>query len=285
VQAQGVPVFYCDHNFIVTALQEPEHYKDHLRQLVANGVVMFVLSPSHWIEAAEDDDAARATAKADFMDSLRPRWLYERRAVQRKEVADAFFRFANIPADGPQMIGAVSDVIADLAGQPAHRDSRAFVAHLRGIGGEHPLEQSLRQAFETNQANTNHFRAGRLTPDLIQRTESLYIRQLLPTQTPAGVVIDADTKNRFLNSCQQTDFPSLTLEARATHDNWNEGRQLNRNNFMDQQHLIALPYVEFFITDDLRLRGLIARISAGLPFQVAALLTRADFDLRFPPNP
>ena len=46
--------------------------------------------------------------------------------------------------------------------------------------------------------------------------------------------------------------------------------------------MMALPYVEYFVTDDARLRGLIGRISVGLPFPIAALLTKAEFDLRYP---
>src|SRR6266567_6798563 len=44
---------------------------------------------------------------------------------------------------------------------------------------------------------------------------------------------------------------------------------MNRNNFMDQQHLMALPYVDFFLTDDTNLRAMIGRISPGLPFPIA----------------
>jgi hypothetical protein len=121
-----------------------------------------------------------------------------------------------------------------------------------------------------------------MTLAIVQKTERLYIEQLLPTETPSGVVIDTDSKNRFLNACQLTDFPCLALETRATHDNWREDRQLNRNNFMDQQHLMALPYVDFFVTDDGRLRTLIARISVGLPFPIATLLSKVEFDLRYP---
>lgn len=123
-----VPLIYCDHNFIVTAHQGPDVYKDHLRRLVASGAVTVVLSPTHWIEAAEDNDAARGIAKADLMDSLETRWLHNRRTIQRREVSHAFFRFARIPIEAPQMIGDVRAVIADLAGEPGHRDSRALSA-------------------------------------------------------------------------------------------------------------------------------------------------------------
>jgi hypothetical protein len=277
-----MPRVFCDLNFIVTAHQGPENYKQHLRQLATTGTVTFVLSPFHWVEAAEDNDPARAAAKADFMDSLQASWLYERIAVQRKEVATAFFQFLQIPHNSPQMIAPVGDIIADLAGQQAQRSSRDFVAHLRGVGPNHPLEQSIRQAFESNRVNTERFRARKLNPAFLRRMERLLIQRLLPTQTPAGLAIDETSKQQFLNSCQLTNFPALALETKATYDSWQLQRQMTRNNFMDQQHLMALPYVDFFLTDDTRLRALVGRISPGLTFPIATLLTKAEFDLRYP---
>ena len=277
-----MPLIFCDLNFIVTAHQGPDAYKGHLKQLAATGTVTFVLSPMHWVDAAEDNDAVRRTAKADFMDSLDARWLYDRRGIQRREVALSFFQFLLVPCDTPQMIAPLRDVIADLAGRPAERNSRDFVAHLSSVGESHPLKRSLNDNFETNRVNGGQFRAGQFTSAFLQRIERIYIQQLLPAQTPAGVVIDENSKERFVNSYQLTDFPAFALETRATHDSWQQQRQMNRNNFIDQQHLMALPYVEYFVTDDVGLRGLIARISAGLPFPIASLLTKAEFDVRYP---
>ena len=277
-----MPLIFCDQNFIITAHQGSDAYKDHLRQLAAAGTVAFVLSPMHWIEAAEDNDVGRGTAKADFMDSLNAQWLYDRRGIQRKEVAVAFFRFLRVPSIPPQMIGSVRDVIADLAGHPAERNSRDFVTHLRTIGQNHPLERSLRENLESNRVNGDRFRTGQFTPAFLQRIERVYVETLLPTQTPGGVVVDQDSKNRFLNAFDLTDFPAFAVETRATHDSWREQRQMSRNNFMDLQHMMALPYVDYFVTDDARLRALIGRIWADLPFRIAALLTKGEFDVQYP---
>jgi hypothetical protein len=51
---------------------------------------------------------------------------------------------------------------------------------------------------------------------------------------------------------------------------------------MDQQHTMALPYVTHFITGDGGLRRVIGRISTDMPFPIAALLTKAEFDLLYP---
>ncbi len=189
-----MPFVFCDLNFIVTAHQGPDAYKQHLQQLAGAGTVTFVLSPMHWVEAAEDADPVRGAAKADFMDSLLARWICERRCVQRKEATAAFFRFLRVHADPPQMIGSIVDVIADLTGVQAERNSRGFIAHLRTIGQNHPLERNLQQALDTNRVNGDRFRAGQLDANFLRRIEKLYIEGLLPTQTPAGVVIDGDSK-------------------------------------------------------------------------------------------
>lgn len=277
-----MPLVFCDVNFIVTAHQGAEAYKDHLMRLSAAGTVNFVLSPMHWVEAAEDNDAARAASKSDFMDSLQASWLYERLSIQKKEVASAFFRFLRIQAAQPQMITTVRDVIADLVGYPAELNSRDFVEHLRGIGPAHPLERSFQQAFESNRVNGERFHNRTLTQPFLRRMERLLIQRLLPDQTPARVMIDETTKQQFLSSCQLTDFPALALEARSTYDSWRLRRHMNRNNFMDQQHTMALPYVAYFVTDDNGLRALIGRISAGLPFPIAALLRKVEFDALYP---
>ncbi len=172
------------------------------------GVVTFVLSSFHWAEAAEDADPVRGRAKADFMDFLLAPWIFERRSLQRKETTAKFFRFLKVQADPPQMIDSVVDVIVDLAGLQAERHSRDFVAHLRIIGQNHPLEQSLQQAFDSNRVNGERFRAGKLRPDFLRRMEKRYIRGLLPAQTPAGIFIDGDSKRQFLDGSHLTDFPA-----------------------------------------------------------------------------
>jgi hypothetical protein len=278
-----MPLVYCDSNFIITAAQGPEPYKAHLRQLSSTGVVTFVLSPFLWVDLAEDANVARAEATADFIDSLGAQWIRERRNIEGKEVVAAFFRYVHIPLEDAQMVVSFRDVIADLAGRPGDRPSRDFVAHLRGIGQNHPLKENLDKGFATNQKNTTDYNKGTFTPEFRRRVETEYVRQLLPARTPAGLEIDLGSKRAFLDAQQLTDFPSLCLETRGTYDNWDTGRQLTRNNFIDQQHVMALPYVDFFVTDDGRLTTLIGRIVNGVPFRCATVITQAQFDCLYPP--
>jgi hypothetical protein len=276
------PLTYCDSNFVITAHDAPQDYKTHLSELASGGSVKFVLSPWHWREMAQDADHARGTSVADFCDSLDPVWLYDRRTIQKKEVSAAFSKFANIPAAPPAMLGDVADIIYDLAGTKAYRNCRSFVEHLRNIGTNHPMEKSFKNAFDANQKNTADFLAGKLTPQLHAKIERLYIQGLMPATTSAGIVIDNSTKNAFLSSYKLTDLPATALETKITRENWVLKRQLNQNNFLDQFHLMALPYVDLFITNDDKLSRLMKRAVAGMPFRTAEIVTKDEFDARFP---
>jgi hypothetical protein len=46
---------------------------------------------------------------------------------------------------------------------------------------------------------------------------------------------------------------------------------------------MAVPYVDLFITNDDKLSRLIKRVVKGVPFRAAEVLTKDEFDARFPP--
>jgi hypothetical protein len=271
---------YCDNNFVIEAHDGPEEYKAQLRSLSSKNEVKFVLSPWHWREMARGD-TARGNSLADFCDSLDPAWLHDRRTIQKKEVAYAFYRFANIQADPPVMVGDISEIIYDLVGTKAYRNCRVFVEHLRGIGPKHPIEVTFKSALRASQKNGWLFRAGKLTPKLLAYFERLYIQGLLPSTTPAGLILDEGTKREFLNSYTLTTCPATALESEITQDNWAFNRQLNQNNFLDQQHAMALPYVDLFITDDEKFSRLMTRAVNKMPFRAARVLMKTEFDERF----
>jgi hypothetical protein len=144
------------------------------------------------------------------------------------------------------------------------------------------MEKTFKNAFDANQKNTADFLAGRLTPQFLASVERLYIQGLMPATTPAGIAIDNSTKSAFLASYKLTDLPATALETKITHENWKYKRHLNQNNFLDQLHVMALPYVDLFITNDDKLSRLMKRAVTGMPFRTAEILTKSEFDTRFP---
>lgn len=144
------------------------------------------------------------------------------------------------------------------------------------------METTFKKAFEANQKNTEDFLAGKLTPQFLTKVERLYVQGLLPATTPAGIAIDEATRRAFLSSYKLADFPATALETKITHENWAFKRHLNQNNFLDQLHIMALPYVDLFITNDNKLSRLMKRAVDGMPFRTGEVLTKDEFDPRVP---
>jgi hypothetical protein len=172
-----MPFVYCDHNFVITAHDESEEYKKSLRALGASSSATFVLSPWHWQEMAQDKNHERGVSVADFSDSLNSSWLYERIAIQRKEVTYSFCNFVGISVKAPVMVGGVRDVFHDLAGKWVDRASRSVVAHLRNGS---LIKETLSKEYENNQKNIANFKAGNATPQLMKAVERKYVELLLP---------------------------------------------------------------------------------------------------------
>jgi hypothetical protein len=56
----------------------------------------------------------------------------------------------------------------------------------------------MRLAFVANNKNIELFRKKKLTSAVAAKVQRLCIRQLLPDQTPAGLLIDEATKDNFM---------------------------------------------------------------------------------------
>src|SRR5437868_2845954 len=67
-----------------------------LKNAISSQKRLFILSSWHWIEGARTKDVTKAIALGEFMDSLSPAWLLERRDLQRLEVENDFFAFCGI---------------------------------------------------------------------------------------------------------------------------------------------------------------------------------------------
>jgi len=278
-----MPLIYCDQNYVVTAHSGSEAYKGKLCSLAANGVATFVLSPWHWREMARDADHQRGDSVANFCDSLRPSWLLDRIAVQRREVAHGLYKFVGIQTPPPVMVGDVRDVFHDLTGKWTDRASRSVVARLRNdTAAGQIMDGVLSKGQEGNQKNIADFKSGKATLALLKKVERQYVELMLPSTTPSGIEIDNGTKQKFLDAMQIADFPAIAIAMQMMKDRWNTSRQLKSNDALDQQHAMALPYVDFFITDDIGLRKIIQRVVASMAkFRVAKLLTKSDFDAQF----
>src|SRR5690242_12008069 len=94
------PRIYLDQNAVIYLYEESlkaPASRERLSQTIVDEKIRITLSPWHWVETARTKDLAKALPLAEFMDSLRPVWLRDRRDLERIEVENQFFKFAGIP--------------------------------------------------------------------------------------------------------------------------------------------------------------------------------------------
>lgn len=280
-----MPLVYCDHNFIINAYESPPKYHDRLRESITLGRATLVLSSWHWLEMARDKDHHRGRDIANFCDSLNSLWLHDRVIIQRGEVEEAFFKSIGVSYIKSPVWGSLAEIIAERSGASTRKavgiSTSQLVEHMQSLGRDHPLEVALRENFEKQKQNRASYKRGEATPAKTKEMDEAYIRGLLPRQTPAGLLIDQGSKRRFLQVSQGDDFPSIAVENAVTFDGWRTGRSLGDREFRDRQHAIAIPYVDYFVTDDVVLTAILKRIQPLLRFTSAKIITRPEFDATF----
>jgi hypothetical protein len=280
-----MPLVYLDYNFIATAHDSPGTYKKRLRE--AAGRLTFVLSRWHHVEMARDEDEYRAYSVADFVDSLEPKWLYDRRSLHLRELKTQLFNSGIWYEIGPPM-GTLREMLADLRNtlpSPTPAQSANLVREFRQLGKEHDVAKSLRKNYENQKENRQDYCNGTITPFDFPRLDRAVIRGFmkegLSPNTPSP--FDARLINEFSSTCKKELLRSIALEIAVSRDAWKNNRALSENEFIDLQHMIALPYVDVFVTDDCRLKKIVQRVVPRLPFRTAEITGKAEFDRRLLP--
>jgi hypothetical protein len=85
-----MPLSYLDQNALIALgvkARKPE-FREKLNYALESGALSVVVSTWHLIEAANTRNIESAIELAEFIDSLRPAWLMERRDAQRFEVEE-----------------------------------------------------------------------------------------------------------------------------------------------------------------------------------------------------
>jgi len=275
---------YCDQNFLIGIGKETSKYKKRFHRLVAAGKISLVVSLYHWLEMARGSNPANGLALADFVDSLNPLWLRERRILQRQEIAACFFSWLNIQYQKPNPLTSRAELISDLSGAPIAKTqtcrSRDFVLQLQlSAQSRAAINQPYREAAQWRQGIAKGLKKGTLTNVQIQKTNKAYIRGLLPTNTPAGIAVDSGTRQKFLNEMEVQNFPCIAVDFAIDTDGWRAVPHLNWKTFIDQFHVIsAFAYVDLIATDDGSLTTMLHRIKPSLKFPTACPITKERFD-------
>src|ERR1035441_4476220 len=273
-------LIYCDQNCLIDLAAEPQDYQDRLKSVIGRRV-RFVMSPWHWVEMASNANEERLIDLAVYAEFLAPMWALDRRSIQRNEVHSRFYSFLGIPYAPPQGIGTLIEAAQDLIGTPI-RDGQTYtsVDFARGLWrNREPVLDAHKQNMEARATNLQRRKKQKMPTELMLRLFRRTVSDLLPVATPAGLVIDGESRRKFLEQIQRDDIPTLAVEFAMFEDEVRLGAALGFQSFADAQHVIlALPRVDVFVTSDNTLRNRINRIRGRLGFPTAEVATKKELD-------
>jgi hypothetical protein len=92
-------------------------FRKKLDSSLESGALSVVVSTWHLIETANTKNLAGATELAEFIDSLKPAWLLERRDAQKLEVEEDFCGFLKVQCPAKPRVTTRSAVVAALNGE------------------------------------------------------------------------------------------------------------------------------------------------------------------------
>jgi hypothetical protein len=215
-----------------------------------------VVSSWHLIETANTTDVAKAVELAEFIDSLKPAWLLERRDIQMLDTQEDFLRFLKIEVPVRSRVTTRSSAFAALNKE---RDSPKFDIPSPDFVKqwiEHPEQlRVLETAYANHAVTLSRLRElknqGKLTEESQRRVDVLLIRGSLPKNTPAGLNVGHETTMEYLQQAKIENIPSFAIESAISEHEWSSQGGADRNTLIDKFHMIsAMPYVEEIVSDD-----------------------------------
>jgi len=253
-----VPQSYVDQNTLIALgvrARKPD-FRKKLDDALASGVLSVVVSTWHLIESANTKNLAAAIELAEFVDSLKPAWLLERRDAQRLEVEEDFCAFLKLECQQKPRVTTRSAALAALNGE---KDAQKFdipspVFVKQWI--EHPdqlkvLEETYKKGVDTLIRLRELAKEGKLTEELRRRVDELLVMASLPKTTPAGLDVGRELKIGYVQQVKIATLPTLAIETAISEHEWVSQGGADRNTLIDKFHLIsALPYVDEIVSDD-----------------------------------
>jgi hypothetical protein len=255
-----MPLTYLDQNALLGLgfkAQKPE-FRTSLDSAIRSGSVKIVVSSWHLIETANTANVNSATRLADFIDSLDPAWIFERRDLQKLDVQEDFYRFLRIDYENQPRVTSRSAVIAAVNNA---RDSPRFDIPSRDFVRQwidHPAQlRTLKASYERNVDDLFRLReivkTGLLTDEVRRRAEEILVKLSLPKTTPAGLEIGRELKADYTLQAKISSMPTMAIEAAISENEWSDRAvgEVGRNTLIDKFHLIsALPYVDEIVSTD-----------------------------------
>src|SRR5690348_17214507 len=94
----GMALIYLDQNALIELGRNARSstFRKRLDGFIETGSLNVVVSLWHLIETAHTKNCNNAMELAEFIDSIRPAWLLERRDIQKLEVQEDFYKFLKL---------------------------------------------------------------------------------------------------------------------------------------------------------------------------------------------
>ena len=253
------PTVYPDQNVLIHLYEESGKsgvFENKLNKAIGDGRFKIILSPWHWVETAQTQNLGKALPLAGFMDRLQPNWLRDRRHLRTTEVETKFFQFVGIPYVPLEAIVTKAELLTEMNGFPVTQDrapsSVEFVdGWIKNPNLMIPVIESYKKNMQALISLREAISVGMLTPDMLKAGDRQYIERHLPNTTPNGVLLDAATKNAFLDRVTQNDFPTLAIESEIAEYSWANRGRVDWNSMIDKFHVISsVHYADIVVSDD-----------------------------------
>jgi hypothetical protein len=253
-----MPLTHPDQNALIALgvkARNPE-FRKKLDCALESGSFSVVVSTWHLIETANTTNLEKAVELAEFIDSLKPAWLLERRDAQKLEVEEDFCGFLKLECPTKPRVTTRSAALAALnrrSDAPKFDiPSRAFVKQWI----EHPeqlkvLEETYKKDVDTLLRLRELAKEGKLTDEIRRRVDEILVTASLPKATPAGLDVGRELKIGYVQQVKTEALPTFAIETAISEHEWVSQGGADRNTLIDKFHLIsALPYVDEIISND-----------------------------------
>lgn len=255
---RSVSLTYLDQNAVIELgrMARAPDFRKKLDTALESGSLNVVVASWHLIETARTTNLANAEELANFIDSLKPSWLFERRNIQKLDIEDDFYKFLKIEHPSAARVTTRSAVFAELNHQnddpkfdiPSAVFVRQWIQHPEQL-------KVLEETYKTNAATLIRLRelakAGKITDEIRSRVNEIMVKMSLPKTTPAGLIVGHDTTIDYVSQVKGDTIPSFAIETAISEHEWISQGGVDGNTLIDKFHIIsALPYVDEIVSKD-----------------------------------
>jgi hypothetical protein len=213
-------MIYLDQNALIglgLRVQKDALLREKLYKRIGDDSLRIVVSPWHLVETAQTANVDSATRLADFIDSLKPLWIHERRELQKLDVQEDFYRFCKIDFQVAPRVTSKAAVIGALFGEgalnkyeiPCRDFAKQWIQRPEQLG-------VMKKSFESNAESLLRLRElatqGKLTEQVKKEAGKRFFELSMPKVTPAGLEIGAETRTEYVEQASTSAIPTFAVE-------------------------------------------------------------------------